>query len=60
MQIGVYLWYEQSSKLFKKMRRDVNFGNNIVKFVRKGKKEERESDLGNGNAEISTQLYQLT
>ena len=42
MQVEVYLWYKYYySKLFREMRRDVNFGNGINKIVRKSKKDKK-------------------
>ena len=42
MQVEVYLWYKYyCSKLFREMRRDVNFGKGIIKIVRKSKKDKK-------------------
>ena len=39
---GVYLWYQYYSNLFRKMRREANFGNIIAEILRKIRREERE------------------
>ena len=39
---GVYLWYQYYSNLFRKMRREANFGNTIAEILRNIRREERE------------------
>ena len=38
----VYLWYEYCSSLFRKTKREANFGKSVAEILRKSMREERE------------------
>ena len=37
----VYLWYGHCLKLFRKIRREINFGNGVAEILRESMREER-------------------
>ena len=55
----VYLWYVYCSNLFRCLRREINFGNNIVEIVRKSKRDERQMIWQEGERKVILAIAEI-